>query len=130
MAVTTGLPALSAAVTAARATPPSPPISSTKASMPGSVASFTGSATQRSFFRSMPRSLPRLRALTATTSIGRPQRSVSTWRCSAISRTTEAPTVPRPAIPTFSGVAMGSVVVRFWSAFRRKEKRFAEESAT
>ena len=44
--------------------------------------------------------------VTATISIGRPQRSVSAARCCSIRRTTDAPTVPRPASPTFSGVAM------------------------
>ena len=53
--------------------------------------------------RSMPRFLLRERADTATTSIGRPQRAVSAACCCAISCTTEAPTVPRPAMPTFSG---------------------------
>src|SRR6185436_17734530 len=106
LAVTTGLPAFSAALTAASAGLPSPPINSTNASIPGSRASSTGSANQRSFFRSMPRSLPRERALTATTSIGRPHLSASTVRCWSIRRTTEAPTVPRPARPTLRGAAM------------------------
>src|SRR6478735_6587400 len=106
LAVTTGLPAFSAALTAASAGLPSPPINSTNASIPGSRASSTGSANQRSFFRSMPRSLPRERALTATTSIPRPHLSASTVRCWSIRRTTEAPTVPRPARPTLRGAAM------------------------
>src|SRR5215213_3216141 len=105
-AVTTDLPDASAVSTARLAGSAAPPISSTNTSMPGSRASAIGSFTQRIFLRSTPRFLALLRAVTATISIPRPQRSVSAARCSSIRRTTDAPTVPRPASPTFSGVAM------------------------
>src|SRR5215212_4051766 len=105
-AVTTDLPEASAVSTARLAGSPAPPISSTNTSMPGSRASATGSLTQRIFFRSIPRFFALLRAVTATISIGRPQRALSAVRCCSIRRTTDAPTVPRPASPTFSGVAM------------------------
>ena len=49
LAVTTGLPAASAASTARLAGSPAPPITSTKTSIAGSRASATGSATQRTF---------------------------------------------------------------------------------
>jgi hypothetical protein len=52
--------------------------------------------------RDQCRFLLRERAVTATTSIGRPQAaSASRWR--SIMRTTDAPTVPKPAIPSFNG---------------------------
>src|SRR5262249_23333947 len=51
------------------------------------------------------RFLPRSRAVTATTSIERPQRALSASRCCASRRTTAPPTVPRPARPIFSGAA-------------------------
>src|ERR1051326_8564181 len=106
LAVTTDLPDASAASTAAFAGSPAPPITSTRTSIDGSRASATGSATQRYFFRSMPRFLPRARAVIATTSIGRPHRATSLSRPSSRSRTTDVPTVPSPARPTFSGSAI------------------------
>src|SRR3954467_1086202 len=54
----------------------------------------------------MPRFFDLLRAVTATISIGRPQRCVKAARCCSMRRTTDAPTVPRPASPTFSVVVM------------------------
>src|SRR5215470_925313 len=106
LAVTTDFLAASAAAIAALAGSPSPPISSTNTSIPSSVARPTGSATQRSFLRSTSRFLARDRADTATTSIGRPQRAASASRWRAISPTTDAPTVPKPAMPTLSGGAI------------------------
>ena len=46
------------------------------------------------------------RAVTATTSMARPQRCASTSRCCASSRTTAEPTVPSPARPAFRGATM------------------------
>src|SRR5262245_5369965 len=106
LAVTTGLPAASAVSTAPLAGSPAPPITSTRTSMPGSPASSTGSAAQRTFFRSTARFLPRERALTATTSIGRPQRATSLSRSCPRSWITAVPTVPSPARPTFNGSAI------------------------
>src|SRR5262249_10033073 len=93
----------SAAEIAALAGSPPPPINSTKTSISRSVASVTGSATQRNFLRPMSRFLLRERAVTATTSIGRPQRAASASRWRSMRRGAHAPTVPRPAIPSFSG---------------------------
>ena len=81
LAVTTCLPAASAASTACLATPSSPPISSTNTSMPGSAASSTGSSNHWSLPRSTPRFLRRSRADTPTTSIGRPTPLSSRWPC-------------------------------------------------
>src|SRR5205814_5278750 len=87
---------------AVRAGSPSPPINSTNTSISPSVARVTGSTTQRSLLCPISRFLLRERAVTATTSMARPQRaaSASCWR--SMSRATHAPTVPKPAIPSFS----------------------------
>src|SRR3989442_3875191 len=106
LAVMTDLPAASAASTARLAGSPSPPISSTNTSISASTASAIGSATQRMLATSTSRCFDLERALTATTSIARPQRASSASRWPAISRTTEAPTVPSPARPNFSGATM------------------------
>src|SRR6266436_10222982 len=106
LAVTTDFLAASAAETAVRAGSPSPPINSTNTSISPSVARVTGSATQRSLLCPISRFLLRERAVTATTSMARPQRAVSAscWR--SMSRATHAPTVPKPAIPSFSGAGI------------------------
>src|SRR6185437_60749 len=102
LAVTTDLPDDSAASTAALAGSPAPPISSTNTSMPGSRASATGSSNHFIFLRSTPRSLFFERAETATTSMRRPpQRMASRSRSRTIWAMRAAPTVPRPATPTF-----------------------------
>jgi hypothetical protein len=106
LAVTTDFLAARAAKTAALAGSPSPPINSTKTSISSSAARATGSATQRNRLRSRSRRLLRDRAHTATTSIGRPQRTAIRSCSLAISRTTDAPTMPKPAIPTFSGATI------------------------
>src|SRR5690242_18815807 len=106
LAVTTGLPALSAASTAERAGSPAPPISSTKRSMSSDRASATGSENHSAFFSSKPRSFERERAQTATTSTGRPHLAVSISRSRPIWAIRAAPTVPRPATPTFSAGGM------------------------
>ena len=103
LAVTTPLPVSSAARTLACAGPSSPPISSTKTSMELERARPTGSSCQAMPSIAKPRSRARSRALTAAT---RPSgraapRSASPWRSS--SRTTDAPTVPSPAMPSLSG---------------------------
>src|ERR1700721_452808 len=56
--------------------------------------------------RFAPRFLAFERAVTATTRTGRPQRDDSVRLCCSIKRTTSAPTVPSPAIPTFRGATM------------------------
>jgi len=55
---------------------------------------------------SIARFLLRERALTATTSIGRPQRARSLSRPRSRRSMTAMPTVPSPARPTFSGSAI------------------------
>src|SRR5262249_51193244 len=85
---------------------PAPPISSTNTSIAGAAAPAPGASTPRTRPISAARCLPSARALTATTSMARPQRASSASRWRSISRTTEAPTVPRPATPTFSGATM------------------------
>ena len=67
LAVTTGLPALSAASTAAFAGPSEPPISSTKMSTSGDFASSTGSSYQGRFEISNGRGRERERAETPVT---------------------------------------------------------------
>ena len=106
LAVTTDLPEVSAASTARLAGSPAPPINSTNTSMSALRASATGSANHFIFLRSTPRSLARERAQTATTSIGRPQRAASASRWRATWAIKAAPTVPKPATPTFKGLAM------------------------
>src|SRR3569832_40498 len=106
LAVTTDLPALSADSIADNAGSPAPPISSTKQSILGSVASSSGLLTQSMPCRSSPRFLAFERAVTATTRIERPQRDESVRLCCSIKRTTSAPTVPSPAIPTFRGATI------------------------
>src|ERR1700733_2184928 len=81
-------------------------MTSTRTSISGSRASATGSATQRNFFASKSRFLPRERALSATTSIARSQRTISFSLPSSSRRTTALPTVPTPARPTLSGIAI------------------------
>src|SRR3954447_23215943 len=106
LAVTTDLPAFSAASTAASAGSPEPPISSTKQSMPGCAARASGSLAHSMPRRSTPRFFAFERAVTATTRTPRPLRADSIRPCSSIRRTTSAPTVPSPAIPTFRGATM------------------------
>src|SRR5450756_2434708 len=106
LAVTTDLPDFSAASIADSAGSPEPPISSTKQSMPGSFASASGLFAQPMPRRSRPRFLTFERAVTATTRTPRPQRADSVRPCCSIRRTTSAPTVPSPAIPTFRGATM------------------------
>src|SRR5882757_6940082 len=106
LAVTTDLPDFSAASIAAKAGSPEPPISSTKQSMPGSLASCSGFLAHSMPRRSTPRFFAFERAVTATTRTPRPLRADSIRLCSSISRTTSAPTVPSPAIPTLRGATM------------------------
>ncbi len=106
LAVTTDLPDLSAVSIADKAGSPAPPINSTKQSMAGSLASASGLLAQSIPCRSSPRFLTFERAVTATTRTGRPQRDDSVRLCCSIRRTTSAPTVPSPAIPTFRAATM------------------------
>src|SRR5436190_22380785 len=106
LAVTTDLPDFSAASIAAKAGSPEPPISSTKQSMPGSLASCSGFLAHSMPRRSTPRFFAFERAVTATTRTPRPLRADSIRLCSSIRRTTSAPTVPSPAIPTLRGATM------------------------
>src|SRR5476651_1906566 len=106
LAVTTDLPDFSAASIADSAGSPEPPISSTKQSMPGSVASASASLAQAIPRRSRPRFFTLERAVTATTRTPRPQRADSVRLCCSMRRTTSAPTVPSPAIPTLRGATM------------------------
>ena len=106
LAVTTGRPISSAALTAANAGPSSPPISSTNRSMPSDLASATGSSNQSRPEMSMPRSRERERAATAVTTMGRPSFLVSSTPSFCRMPTSVAPTLPRPATPIRSGVAV------------------------
>src|SRR5690348_14421343 len=106
LAVTTDLPEASAASIAALAGSPAPPISSTKTSTSESVASAIGSRAHLTLRRSSGRFLAFERAVTAVTSIARPQRTASAARSRSMRSMTAAPTVPSPARPTFSGATM------------------------
>src|SRR6266478_3556982 len=111
LAVTTAFPAASAVLTASFAGSPSPPISSTKTSIPGSAASVAGSETQRGLASPRSRFLSGIRAVTATTSIPRPHRASIRRRCCVMRRTTAEPTVPRPARPAFRGATIYRLLV-------------------
>src|SRR6202521_1556104 len=105
-AVTTDFPAVSAVSIARLAGSPSPPINSTNTSISRSAASATGSPTQRGARAVKSRRLSGERAVTATASMGRPQRAVMRSRCRSIRRRTAEPTVPSPARPAFKGATM------------------------
>src|SRR3982074_3151658 len=106
LAVTTDFPDFSAASIADSAGSPDPPINSTKQSMPGSLASASALLAQAIPRRSRPRFFTFERAVTATTRTPRPQRADRLRPCCSMRRTTSAPTVPSPAIPTFRGATM------------------------
>src|SRR3984885_5898555 len=106
LAVTSDLPDFSAASIADSAGSPEPPINSTKQSMPGSLASASASLAQSMPRRSRPRFFALERAVTATTRTSRPLRADKMRPCCSMRRTTSAPTVPSPAIPTFRGAIM------------------------
>src|SRR6202048_3378309 len=106
LAVTTDLPDFSAASIADRAGSPDPPINSTKQSIPGSLASARAFLAQPMPRRSTPRFFTFERAVTATTRTPRPLRAARMRPCCSMRRTTSAPTVPSPAIPTFRGATM------------------------
>src|ERR1700682_2783608 len=106
LAVTTDLPDFSAASIADSAGSPDPPINSTKQSMPGSLASAKAFLAQAIPRRSRPRFFTFERAVTATTRTPRPLRADKARLCCSMRRTTSAPTVPSPAIPTFRGATM------------------------
>src|SRR5258707_2528558 len=106
LAVTTDLPDFNAASIADSAGSPEPPINSTKQSMPGSFASASGFLAQAIPRRSRPRFFTFERAVTATTRTPRPLRCDSVRPCCSIRRTTSAPTVPSPAIPTLRGATI------------------------
>ena len=106
LAVTSDRPWPSDSRARSSAGPSVPPITSATASIPSRRASSTGSSHQRHEERSIPRSLVRSRALTATTSIGRPARVSINAACSVSRRTTPAPTVPSPAIPSLNASLM------------------------
>src|SRR6267154_2141124 len=106
LAVTTDLPVFSAASIADSAGSPDPPINSTKQSIPGSPPSASGFLAQAMSRRSRPRFFAFERAVTATTRTPRPQRADKLRPCCSMRRTTSAPTVPSPAIPTFRGATM------------------------
>src|SRR5579863_8776189 len=108
LAVTTDLPDFSAASMADKAGSPAPPINSTKQSILGLFASSSGLFAHSTPCRSRPRFLAFERAVTATTRTARPLRNESVRLCCSIRRTTSAPTVPSPAIPTFRGATMTS----------------------
>ena len=77
---------------------------------PAIAASATGSSNQVSPARSTPRSRLRSRAETAVTRMARPQRAASAFSCRRRMRSTEAPTVPRPAMPMRRGVWAAAAV--------------------
>src|SRR3984957_1786563 len=112
LAVTTDLPDFRAASIADSAGSPDPPINSTKQSMPGSLARANAFLAQAMPRRSRPRFFTLERAVTATTCTPRPQRCDKARPCCSIRRTTSAPTVPSPAIPTFRGATMTNKTCR------------------
>src|ERR1700761_5289577 len=133
LAVTTDLPDFSAVSIAENAGSPAPPINSTKQSMPGCSASACELFAHSMPRRSTPRFLAFERAVTATTRTPRPQRADSARLSFSILRTTSAPTVPSPAIPTLRGATIAAnnfrirlspvgernhVVQRFEAAFK------------
>src|ERR1700760_282337 len=133
LAVTTDLPDFSAVSIAEKAGSPAPPINSTKQSTLGSSASACGLFAHSMPRRSTPRFLVFERAVTATTRTPRPQRADSARLSFSMRRTTSAPTVPSPAIPTLRGATIAAsnfrirlspvgernhVVQRFETAFK------------
>src|SRR5215212_9098282 len=112
LAVTTDLPEFSAASIAESAGSPDPPISSTKQSMPGSLANASGFLAQLTPRRSSRRFLVLERAVTATTRTPRPHLADKLLLCCSMRRTTSAPTVPSPAIPTLRGATMTKTTCR------------------
>ena len=106
LAVTTGLPAASAASTALLAWIPCSADhfhQNVDAGIGGEVNWIGGPA----HFFQIDRTLLASPALvTATTSIGRPQRATSLSRSRSRSWITAVPTVPSPARPTFNGLAI------------------------
>src|ERR1700751_251131 len=104
LAVTTDLPALRAVSVADKAGSPAPPINSTRQSTSGWLAISSGFLAQAMPDRSMPRLFACDRAAAATTRTPRPQRADSARPLFSIRRTTSAPTVPSPAIPTLRGL--------------------------
>src|ERR1700751_3949149 len=133
LAVTTDLPALRAVSVADKAGSPAPPINSTRQSTSGWLAISSGFLAQAMPDRSMPRLFAFDRAVTATTRTPRPQRADSARPLFSIRRTTSAPTVPSPAIPTLRGATIAAsnfrirlspvgernhVVQRFEAAFK------------
>src|SRR5581483_4858432 len=133
LAVTTDLPDFSAASIAEKAGSPAPPINSTKQSTLGSSARACGFFAHSMPRRSTPRFLALERAVTATTRTVRPQRADSARLSFSMRRTTSAPTVPSPAIPTLRGATIAAsnsrkdlspvgernhVVQRFEAAFK------------
>ncbi len=107
LAVTTWRPARKDASTRERAGLPVPPISSATTSTAGSDARPSGFSCQAYAARSVPRLRERSRALTAVPTLGRAARAGMTSAFSRSSRSTPAPTVPSPAIPTRRGFAAG-----------------------
>jgi len=100
------LPAFNAVSIADNAGSPAPPINSTTQSISGCSASACGLFTHSMPRRSRPRFLAFVRAVTATTRTPRPLRADRVAPCCSMRRTTSAPTVPSPAIPTFRGATM------------------------
>src|ERR1700723_274393 len=128
LAVTTDLPDFSAASIADSAGSPDPPINSTKQSMPGSLARSSAFLAQAMPRRSRLRFFTLERAVTATTRTPRPQRSDNAGPCSSMRRTTSAPTVPSPAIPTFRGATMTKITCRRYQNQARSENRHQSQA--
>src|SRR5581483_4710103 len=122
LAVTTGLPARSAASTAALATPSSPPINSTSTSMEASWARRSASSNQGMPSSGAARFLPRERAETPATSMSRPTLRARRGPCSANSCNSPTPTVPRPAIPSFSGRFMPQAIGHFGVVMKQRRR--------
>ena len=101
LAVTTGLPRLQRRLDGRRRPGLAPPISSTKQSMSADLASATGSSNQVIAARDRRRGPGRGRARRPPATRDRRGRTASESRAvRARMRMTEAPTVPRPAMPT------------------------------
>ena len=99
LAVTTGLPALSASRMSWRAGS-MPPITSITTSTSGSLTTEAASLVKRSVGRSTPRSLEALRTATRAISRRSPVRDSMPSACSCTSWTSAEPTVPQPSRPT------------------------------
>src|SRR5436189_3229028 len=109
LAVTTGLPAMSASTMSERAGS-TPPITSTTMSTSGSFTKPSTSSVKQLEGSGRPRSRPTSRTATRVISSGTPERVSITSALSCTSRPSALPTLPHPRIPTrtLSSTALAS----------------------